>query len=467
MSHTILEKIKAFEKLEKRRKYITGQKYYDTENEVIMRRRFMVAFSSKNSENKFDFRTMEDLYKANNKMPSSYLKLLVDQKVNYLLGHQPTYTQEDIKTDQQPDENIKIFYGRGFNRSLFETGNISSIKGLGWGHVFVENKILKVKPIEPNNTISEFDPAGNLITIIRYWKIDDGFMVEKWDAETVTIFKIENEKETIMSINRHITKTLKFDNIEVIETEQNSWGRVPFIPLRNNKNEIYDLQPIKPFIDGTDIVNSDFVNNLEDFQDVFWILTNYEGANLKTFLNEVKGSKVVKVGSGGSAKAETIEIPHEARKTFLDLAKQDIFNFGMGLNTDELSGSSLTNVVIKARYANLDLKVDGFQKMVEDFIDEYQFFVNRFIQIESLGNPLLVTPTFQRSQIVNEVELLDANVKQKGNVSDTTRFENHNWVDDVAQEFERIEEDNNRNGFDDGTVQEPIVNGGADNGTNN
>lgn len=465
MSHTILEKIKAFEKLEKRRKYITGQKYYDTENEVIMKRKFMITFSKGKSEGKFSVGTMEDLFKANNKMPSSYYKLLVDQKVNYLLGHQPTYTQEDIKTDQQPDENIKIFYGRGFNRSLFETGNISSIKGLGWGHVFVENKLLKVKPIEPNNTIPEFDLSGNLIKMNRYWKIDDGFMVEIWDEETVEIIKIENDKETFISKVRHLSKTIKFDNIEAIETEQNSWGRVPFIPLRNNKNEIYDLQPIKPFIDGIDIVNSDFVNNLEDFQDVFWILTNYEGANLKTFLNEVRGSKVVKVGNGGSAKAETIEIPHEARKVFLQLAKQDIFNFGQGLDTDVLAGGNVVTAVIEARYANLDLKADGFQKMVEDFIDEYQFFVNRFIQIENLGNPLIVTPTFQRNRIINKVELLDANVKQKGNVSDTTRFENHDWVDDVAKEFERIEEDNNRNGFDDGTVN-TVQNGGLTDDTN-
>ena len=63
---TIQDKIKKFKSLEKHRKYITGQKYYDTENEVIMKRKFIVAYSTKGkTENSFSIKTMEDVFKAN------------------------------------------------------------------------------------------------------------------------------------------------------------------------------------------------------------------------------------------------------------------------------------------------------------------------------------------------------------------------------------------------------------------
>ena len=61
---------------------------------------------------------------------------------------------------------------------------------------------------------------------------------------------------------------------EETETEQHGWGRVPFIPLRNNEKELTDLQLVKGLIDAYDLVSSEGTNNLLDLVDLYWVMKN-------------------------------------------------------------------------------------------------------------------------------------------------------------------------------------------------
>jgi len=435
----MLDKIKEFTAAPKRRQFITGAAYYNTENEAIMERKFQVAYKVPKKENQFDIKVRQDAYKANNKIPSSWYKLLVDQKVGYLLKSPPVYTPGK----QGQAEEIKQYFGQKWHRVLRKAARMGSVRGLAWGHPYIVKDELKIKIVGPENTFPVYDEEGEeLLEVYRFWEEKDEnkrkfYRVEKWTAKDVTEYRIDDTgKETVTKAARpHIVTTTQYGKNPPTTTSSRSWDRVPFFPLHNSDDDTYDLKPVKPLIDAYDKVDSDFANNLEDFQDIFWVLKGYDGTNLETFLNEVKEFKAVKVGEGGDAKPETINIPYEARKTFMEGAKADIMQFGMGLNTDELSGGSLTNVVIKARYANLDLKTDSFQPFVEDFIEDYLYFVNQYRG----GEQISLDVEFNRTQIINEAELLDANKGQMGVVSDETRLENHPWVDDVGKEMKRDE----------------------------
>ena len=69
---------------------IDGIKYYNQENTAITERR-------KEYYNDKVLGPMNDPYKANHKMPSGYMKLLVDQKVNYSIN-------ENLAMDELPFE---------------------------------------------------------------------------------------------------------------------------------------------------------------------------------------------------------------------------------------------------------------------------------------------------------------------------------------------------------------------------
>ena len=54
--------------------------------------------------------------------------------------------------------------------------------------------------------------------------------------------------------------------------DRHGWGRVPFIPLRNNEKELTDLQLVKGLIDAYDLVSSEGTNNLLDLVDLYWVI---------------------------------------------------------------------------------------------------------------------------------------------------------------------------------------------------
>ncbi|WP_317050739.1 phage portal protein, partial [Clostridium neonatale] len=68
----------------------------------------------------------------------------------------------------------------------------------------------------------------------------------------------------------------------------------------NNNLMTSDLDNVKPLIDVYDKVFSGFVNDLEDIQEIIFILTNYEGEDSREFLSQLKKYKTVKVNDSGA-----------------------------------------------------------------------------------------------------------------------------------------------------------------------
>ena len=52
---------------------------------------------------------------------------------------------------------------------------------------------------------------------------------------------------------------------------------------------------VKDLIDQYDLVVSGFANDLADIQEVIFVLRNYGGEDLNTFLSELKRYKAIKV----------------------------------------------------------------------------------------------------------------------------------------------------------------------------
>lgn len=450
--------IRDFENSKRKQKMKYGEDYYRSRNTEIMNRKMLIYAET---EDGIPYE-VEDPYKANNKLPSGYFKLLVDQKLNYLLG-------KEIAFDTDQEEELKEMLGRKLQSQLKQLGKEASKKVIGWKHPYIdEEQNLKFMIVPSEQIIPVYKPdfKDQLELIIRYYRVtvlnEDGeavkvTRVEVWDDEEVAYYQ-ENDKTGIIELitpeymqrifgkvyqnpKYHFQKDIKYGD-KVAESEGIPWNKVPFIPLYNNDDEEYDLQPIKPFIDAYDIINSDFINNLEDFQDVYWILKGYDGENLQEFLHQVKRYKTLKVADDGDARSEQIEIPYEARREALKGLENDIFNFGMGVNPSQLGeGGTITNVVIKSRYTNLDLKCNEFETQLKDFIHELMHFVNRYRELTNQSEIELKDVQFTRSMIMNENEILESNAKQQGRVSEETRLANHLWVDDVEEEKERMRQE--------------------------
>lgn len=445
--------IDSFEVSTKRERMALGVDYYRSENTEIMNRR-KITYVEDDEGNPI---AIDDPYKANNKLPAGYFKLLVDQKVNYLLGNKPTIkTDDEIETDEyMPDDWVQ---------KLRKTAKEASKKAVGWLQPYISDGELKFKDIPSEQIIPVYrvDNNDKLEMVIRYYEVEmlnqDNEVVsvnrvEVWDDEQVTYY--QQNTETMMynlltpvemeqifdrpysNPKYHFRADLKFGD-KVRESEGHSWGRVPFVPLYNNEEGDYDLQPVKKFIDAYDKVKSDLMNNLEDFQEAYWILKGYEGENLNEFLQQVKRYKTLKVGEGGDARAETLEVPYKARKEAKEGLEKDIFTFGMGVNPSELAGGNITNVVIKSRFANLDLKCDQFEDMIMDFLEGLIYFVNVYRELNNEPTVDVTGYNFDRSMIINLVEMADLANKSKGSLSEETRLANDPRIDNPQDEIERM-----------------------------
>ena len=68
------------------------------------------------------------------------------------------------------------------------------------------------------------------------------------------------------------------DTGEMTAEYRHEFGEVPFIPFYNNNIHTDDLKNIKPLIDVYDKVYSGFINDLDDIQELIFILSGYSGS---------------------------------------------------------------------------------------------------------------------------------------------------------------------------------------------
>jgi SPP1 family phage portal protein len=440
LDKAISDTIVAFEGSEARAKMTTGEAYYRTDNIKINKRR-MLTYGECEDGGLYE---QDDPYKSNFKMASSYYKLLVDQKVSYSLG-KPIVVEDSEIINAKMQKQIK------------KAGKNASKKGIGWLQSYIDDNEFKIVSIQPEQCIPMWsaDDSSKLDIMIRYYAInvmtDKGEMVqvnrvEVWDNEQVTYFQQATDTKLYCMIDyesfgenpkMHFKKNMSFKT-STTNLERLGWGQVPFSKIYNNDEEEYDLKTIKNYIDVYDWIQSDFANTITENTSVYWVLKGYEGEPVADFMQKVKRHKTIKVGEDGDARAETIEIPHAAFIAEIENLEDKIYKFGQGVNMTSLAGGDITNVVIKAMFSELDLKANQFEEEIEEAIES---IVDLYNVYASNSNQAIVeagTIEFNRSMIMNEVELATLANESRGSLSEETRLANDPRVDDTDEEIERM-----------------------------
>ena len=225
-------------------------------------------------------------------------------------------------------------------------------------------------------------------------------------------------------------------------------GDVPFIPFANNNLKTSDLDNVKKLIDSYDKTYSGFVNDLEDVQQVIFVLTNYGGImengekGIYDFLRKLKKYKTIPLDSAGTGDQSgvstlTIEIPVEARKELLEMTRKAIFSMGQGIDPQQQGFDSTSGEAMKFLYSLLELKAGlmetefrlGFGELVRAICRYHNKDVKNIIQ------------TWTRNAIRSESELVDICSKSKGIISNRTIIKNHPLVDDPEQEEKQLKKE--------------------------
>lgn len=348
-----------------------GQKYYEAEHDILQYRMFYY-----NSEGKL----VEDKTRSNMKIPHPFFTELVDQTVQYMLsGKDETGELKLIKSDNTVlQKRLDEYFDDDFISELSEvlTGAIS--KGADCMYTYTNAKgrlsfqyadYLGVVEVKGKDTDDGCD-------YVIYWYVDriskEDKLIKKiqvWDAKETYFYiqdgegKLLKDESEKVNPRPHVIYT-KDDGATYYE----NYGFIPFFRLDNNKKQISGLKPIKPLIDDYDLMSCGLSNNLADFDHPLHVVKGFKGDNLDELQTNLKTKKMIGVGNEGGVEVHTVDIPYQARLTKMTEDEKNIYKFGMGFNSSQLGDGNITNVVIKSRYALLDLKCNKLEIRLKQFL---------------------------------------------------------------------------------------------------
>ncbi|MBE6056805.1 phage portal protein [Clostridium sp.] len=385
-----------------------GLKYYKGEHEILNYRLF---YYDSNGVLK------EDKYRSNIKIPHQFHTELVDQKVQYLLSN----PVEVITEDEMLQGHLKEYINEDFQELLQNAIEGASNKGYEYAYAYIdEDNKINFQIADSLGVIPVYNELDHykLTSIVRYYDTK----IQGKDNKEVTITKAEvwTDKDVTYYIQDKENKEFKLDgSIKpnprphiVLEDEKalydgGSLGYIPFFKLQNNKYEKTDLEPIKALIDDYDLMACSLSNNLQDFQEAIYVVKGYPGDNLDELTTNLKTKKTIGVDSEGGLDVKTIDIPIAARESKLKLDKESIYKFGMGFDSSQIGDGNITNIVIKSRYALLDLKCNKteirLRKLIRQLLKAIVDDINR--RYNTAYNYMDIEINIVRETMVNENDI--------------------------------------------------------------
>ena len=382
----------------------------------------------------------EPLRNADNRIAFNFHSLLVDQKASYMFTAPPLF---DTKDDTL-NEIVAATLGDGYAKKCKDLCVDASNAGVGWLHYWIDEKkgfCYGVIPSMQLRPVYSLRLEKELEAVLRtYRMVDDNG--DEWQ-----IYEIWNDKEC-QAYRKRAEMFQPFDMFSYINldgmaeptnTFRHDFGAVPFIPFPNNNVCTGDLDKIKNLIDSYDKTYSGFVDDLEDIQQVVFVLTNYGGADLKQFLSDLKYYKTIQVESAGNddksgVSTLTIDIPVEARDKLLDITRKAIFDMGQGIDPQQQGFDNTSGEAMKFLYSLLELKAGLMETEFRAGFGELVRAIGRYYGKE----PEQIVQTWTRTSIRNDAELVDMCQKSVGVISTKTILKNHPFVENAEDEEKEL-----------------------------
>lgn len=392
----------------------TGVKYYEADHDINEYRMFYYNA---------DGELVEDTTRTNIKINHPFFTELIDQCAQYMLSGKDEIVKSDIPELQ---ERLNEYFDDDFKMELQDLITYTKVEGFSYLYRYMDENYKSKFKFADGLGIVEVDgkytnDGKNYVIYYYVDKIEKDRIIERiqvWDESNVYYFKAENntiEEDTDVELNPRPHVIYQEGDKKYYDT----FGNIPFYRLDNNRKQFSDLKTIKEIIDDYDLHACSLTNDLQDFNSAIYLVRGYEGSDLGELQTNLKTKKIIGVGENGGLDVKTIDIPYEARKIKLELDEKNIYRFGMGFNSAQLGDGNITNIVIKSRYALLDLKCNKMEMnlkrtlkdVVQCVLDEINKEDNTDYQFKDIYF------NFEREVMTNatdnaQIELIEAQTEQ-------------------------------------------------------
>lgn len=417
----ILKTILEFE--EKKKKMLIGKDYYVNRNDVL----------DTGVVSQIENRVKDNILRnADNRISHWFHGLLVDEKAGYMFTYPPII---DVNDNEDINKRVNLVLGHNFERKLKDLCIEASNCGLAWLHYWISDKgEFKFEKVPTEQCIPLYKNTleKSLTGLIRTYtkleevdsndKLQEFTYIEYWDNKSLKTYKFKDKIGYGMN-----------ENYISVEDINHTLGRVPFIKFANNMNETSDLDKYKKQIDLYDKVMSGYANDIEDIQQIIYILENYGGED-EEFVQKLKRFKTVQLANNevegkGDLRTLQIDIPVEARKLILDVLKKQIYEFGQGLQQDVESVGNASGVALKFFYRKLELKSGN---METEFIEGINELVEAILRHLNIAHDK-IQQTYTRNMISNDLENAQIAQQSLGVIPMKYILRNHPWIDDPEE----------------------------------
>lgn len=338
-------------------------------------------------------RSHTDRWTANHKLASRFFGVSVDQEVSYLLGNGITFADATTKKKLCTD----------FDQEVMAAARAAKIAGVAFGFWDLEH--LRVF------TLQEFVPLydeenGALMAGIRFWQVapDKPLRATLYETDGFTeYFQPKNKNMEVLREKRSyklIERKAPVGDTEIYDG--GNYPGFPIVPLKNNRRCLSEIVGKRNTIDALDLASSNMVNNVDEGNLIYWVLSNCSGMDDlddAKFVERLKTTHVAHANGDDGAKVEskTIEAPYTGTQTTIDMLKKKLYEDFQCFDASAVSAGNQTATAIKASYVPLDLKTDKFESEVTQFIAE----ILRLAGIDD-------RPSYTRNQIINKTEEVQA-----------------------------------------------------------
>jgi len=419
---------------------LEGVRYYRSKSDIVNRE--MYFYNSKQQR-------VVDETKENHKLINNWHKLLVDQKVSYLVGKPMSFSTSDStnKDKQEFSSKIELLLGEEWDDTIADIATGSSNKGTEWLHCYIDPKSyfkFAIAPAEEIIPVYESALQKDLEGVLRYYSVrvenKDRYRVEWWTRETLTVYIESNDGGFILDSSELINPTYHFNKAKTPK----GWGKVPFIEFPNNSFRANDLEITKTLIDEYDGAFSDFANVNAETQEIITLLKGYESTDLATFRANLRYYKAIKLRGDAHSGVDKLElnIPVEAKNELLDRLEENIFMFGQGVNikTDRF-GNSPSGASLSFLYNSLDLKASMMERKFRRSVKRLLWFTTQYINMkfDKSFDSNDIKASFRKNMVQNTKELVDTLKSSKDMISDETIVSLYPLVENTSYEYQKLQ----------------------------
>lgn len=390
----------------------------------------------------------------NNKLSHAYARYIVTIASGYLVGKPITYSvPEESHLDEQLEAFKKVCKDADLQSVDAELAAKASIYGKGVNICYADGESRPMSAsLDPRSAFVVYDDTVQHLPLfgVDFHDVYDlsgqktGCVVHAYTGDMIYCYKGADAEQ--------IRRIPELD-------QEHYFGGVPIVEFWNNEDELGDFQPVLSLIEGYDNVESDRVNDKEQFSDAILLLTGCQSEteedeeeeddaeegekDRRSFAQKLLEEKVLSLPDE-EAKAEWLtKTSDEAGTDILRKAlNNDIHKMSMVPDlTDENFASNASGVAMKYKLFGLEQLVSIKERWFREAVRARIELIEHFMAVKA--QPTLaasdVEISFTRSLPANDAEIASMVATLDGIVSREDLLPQLPFITDVRKSLDKLE----------------------------